>query len=531
MVLDSEEARAAFETATDLTVGLEEEFALLDPELGLTPAFERMRSAAQSVPALAESISGELISSEIEIRSGRGADLAAAIATQRDHRRQLFELAAGLGIGLAATGTHPWSDYREQKIIDTDHYRRVEDGLKYVAWRNNTFSLHVHVGIRGPDRAVQVCDRLRPVLPLLLAISASSPFLDGRDSGLASARSQIFTKSFPRCGVPEPFGSWDAFTEYVKFLERTGSIVEYTQVWWSIRPHPAFGTVEVRICDCQISAQESEGLAALIVACVAQAAREVDEGVPRADLPGRMIEENFWRAIRYGLDGQLIDLVQGDTYPAASALDRLLSWTEPVRAELGHDISLPGANGAQRQRQMLQGGMSLPERIWCDRGRDPGDLRAGPRGAEEVERVAEPTEEQLREAYEQQLKQVRVEQILIEEVVTIINLGMRRTGLAPGTEDEQDPDQVRVAIEAVRALLPLVEQISPEHLSQIRDALSQLQMAYVRIGGQAPPAGEGGAGGSPPPGGGGATEPPPPPAKPGEPGPAQRSGRLWVPGQ
>src|SRR4029077_16258769 len=113
-------------------------------------------------------------------------------------------------------------------IIDTEHYRRVEEGLKYVAWRNNTFSLHVHVGINGADRAVRVCDRLRPVLPLLLAISASPPFPDGRDSGLASARTQIFTKSFPRCGIPDPFGSWDAFEQYVEFLTRTRSIVEYT---------------------------------------------------------------------------------------------------------------------------------------------------------------------------------------------------------------------------------------------------------------------------------------------------------------
>src|SRR5205823_2852485 len=200
---------------------------------------------------------------------GRGHDLAAAIAAQRDRRRRLFTLADEHHVALGSTGTHPWSDYREQHIIDTEHYRRVEEGLKYVAWRNNAFSLHVHVGLRGADRAVLVCDRLRPILPVLLAISADSPFLDGRDSGLHSARTQIFTKSFPRCGVPDAFGSWDAFAQYVDFLARTRSIVEYTQVWWSVRPHFAFGTVEVRICDAQATASESEGLAGLIVACVA----------------------------------------------------------------------------------------------------------------------------------------------------------------------------------------------------------------------------------------------------------------------
>jgi glutamate---cysteine ligase / carboxylate-amine ligase len=215
--------------------------------------------------------------------------------------------------------------------------------------------------MRGADRAVLVCDRLRGVLPLLLAISASSPFLDGRDSGLHSARSQIFTKSFPRCGVPDAFGSWDTFAGYIDFLVRTRSIVEFTQVWWSIRPHFAFGTVEVRICDAQATARESEGLASLITACVAQAARDHDEGVPYQELPGRLIEENVWRAIRYGLDGELLDLAAGAPYPAAQARDRLLEWTAPMRAELGIDVTLPDQNGAQRQRRMLERGMSMRE--------------------------------------------------------------------------------------------------------------------------------------------------------------------------
>jgi len=360
--LDIDTARAAFEASTDFTVGLEEEFAVLDPEtLELAGRFERLRDAAAGDPVLSPAIAGELISSEIEIRSGRGEDLAAARSAQHDLRRRLFAVAGSHEVELGATGTHPWSDYRDQHIIDTDHYHRVEDGLKYVAWRNNTFSLHVHVGVRGADRAVRVCDRLRPVLPVLLAISANSPFLDGRDSGLHSARTQTFTKSFPRCGVPDPFGDWAAFGDYIDFLIQTRSIVEYTQVWWSIRPHFTFGTVEVRICDAQPTAAESDGLAALIVACVAQAARDVDEGVPFTDLPHRLIEENMWRALRYGLDGDLLDLERREPYPAAGALDRLLDWTAPVRAELGIEVSLPALNGSQRQRRMLESGMSLPE--------------------------------------------------------------------------------------------------------------------------------------------------------------------------
>jgi carboxylate-amine ligase len=335
---------------------------LLDPAgLGLVGRFEQLRDASADDLLLGPSIAGELISSEIEIRSGRGEDLAAARFAQRELRRRLFARAADQELELGATGTHPWSDYRQQHIINTDHYHRVEDGLKYVAWRNNTFSVHVHVGVRGADRAVAVCDRLRPVLPTLLAISANSPFLDGSDSGLHSARTQIFTKSFPRCGIPDAFGSWQAFADYIDMLVRTRSIVEYTQVWWSIRPHLAFGTVEVRICDVQATAAESDGLAALIVACIAQAARDIDEGVPFTDLPNRLIEENMWRALRFGLDGDLLDLDGMEPYPAAGALERLLRWTEPVRSELGLDVSLPSHNGAQRQRRMLESGMSLSE--------------------------------------------------------------------------------------------------------------------------------------------------------------------------
>jgi carboxylate-amine ligase len=360
--LDLPRAHETFESSTDFTVGIEEEFHLLDPAtLRLVPRYEDLNAAGLQDPVLAESLAGELIASEIEIRSGRADDLADALTRQRDHRRRLFALAADLGIALGATATNPLSDYREQQIIDTEHYRRLDQELRYVAWRNNTWSLHAHVGVRGADRAVRVCDRLRPVLPLLLAISASSPYIDCRDSGLHSGRSEIFTRTFPRCGIPEPLGSWDTFAGYLRFLEKTRSIVEFTQVWWSIRPHIAFGTVEVRICDAQSTAGESEALAALIVACVAQAARDEDEGVPLPDLPGRLIEENVWRAIRYGQDGKLIDLERAEEYPGAQAAPRLLEWTAPVRRELGIDPVFPELNGAQRQRRLIDTGADPKE--------------------------------------------------------------------------------------------------------------------------------------------------------------------------
>ncbi len=361
-MLDMAKTREVFEASEDFTVGIEEEFAILDPDtLSLVQRYEELRDFAVEDELLAESISGELIKSEIEIRSGRGVDFADALARQRDVRARLFSRAADHGVALTATGSHPWSPWQEQEIIDTDHYRRVEEGLKYVAWRNNTFSLHVHVGIRGCERAVAVCDRLRPVLPEVLAISANSPFLDGADTGLHSVRSQIFTKSFPRCGIPDALGSWQAYADFVEFLTRTNSIVEQTQLWWSIRPHHSFGTVEVRICDAQSSADESTALAGLLVACVAQAALDFDEGIEHEPKPGRLIEENFWRAIRYGLDGRMIDLDRGEEFPAAALPDRLLAWTAPARAALGIDASLPQESGAQRQRAALEAGASLEE--------------------------------------------------------------------------------------------------------------------------------------------------------------------------
>jgi carboxylate-amine ligase len=350
--MDPSAAREVFEASQDLTVGIEEEWALLDPDtLELTPAYERLKALADEDPVLVDAVAGELISSEIEIRSGRGEDIADARAKQSEARRRLFALADANGVALGATGTHPFSDYRLQHIIDTPHYHRVEDGLRYVAWRNNTFALQVHVGVSGADRAVQACDRLRPVLPLLLAISANSPFLDGRDSGLHSARTQTFTKSFPRCGVPDPFGSWQAWEDYVSLLVRTGSIVEFTQLWWSVRPHHAFGTIEVRICDAQTTGPEADALAELIVACVAQVLREIDAGEPAQDVPGRLIEENMWRAIRHGQDGSLLDLTAPviEPFPAGEALDRLKAWT-------GAEVVLPELNGAQRQRRMIDAG-------------------------------------------------------------------------------------------------------------------------------------------------------------------------------
>jgi carboxylate-amine ligase len=220
------------------------------------------------------------------------------------------------------------------------------------------------MGVRGANRAIAVCDWLRELLPILLAASANSPFLDRRDSGLHSVRSEIFTRTFPRCGVPSAFRDWESYASFVGTLERLGSVIESTQLWWSVRPHHSFGTVEVRICDAQTRGEESLALAGLIAACIAQTALDYDEhgyegqGAPLAD---REIEENLWRAIRHGAGGRMIDFRRGEELPTRSVLERVLVWTEPARARLGIDLRLPERNGAQRAREALDSGVSIED--------------------------------------------------------------------------------------------------------------------------------------------------------------------------
>ena len=356
-------AREQYENAQDLTLAVEEEFAVLDPEtLDLTNRFEDLQAAAQGT-ALEEHLVGELIASEVEVRTGRCDTFDDVAAKIGERREQLHELADSVGVALGATGTHPWSPWQEQRIIDTPHYRRNDELLRYVVWRNNSFGLHVHVAINGPDRAVAACNTLRNYLPELLALSASSPFLENVNTGLHTVRTEIFTRMFPRCGIPDTYDGWDGFERYVRFLYETRSIDEHTQLWWSVRPHLAFPTVEIRICDGQPDLEESRSLAALCYALTARIVRALDEGEPLPDFPRRLIEENLWRAIRYGLSGELIDLATGDVRPARAHLERLVEWVLPAAEELGcaDYLAIPTANAAERQIARHAEGASLRE--------------------------------------------------------------------------------------------------------------------------------------------------------------------------
>ena len=356
-------AREQFESATDFTVAVEEEFALLDPEsLDLTNRFEDVQAAARGT-VLEEHLVGELIASEVEVRTGKQASFADVPAAIAERRAQLQALVEPMGLLLGATGTHPWAEWKKQRIIDTPHYRRNDELLRYVVWRNNSFGLHVHVAINGPDRAIAVMAGLRNFLPELLALSASSPFVEGVNTGLHSARTQIFTRFFPRCGVPDAFASWAEYEGFVRFLYQTGSITEHTQLWWSVRPHLAFPTVEIRICDGQPEVAEAQSLAAFATALTARIARAYDDGDAVVPLEHRYIEENFWRAIRYGLSGELIDFERGEAIAARQRLEELMEWVLPAAEEIGAApyLALPDRNAAERQIERFESGASLEE--------------------------------------------------------------------------------------------------------------------------------------------------------------------------
>jgi carboxylate-amine ligase len=363
-------AREQYESAVDFTVAVEEEFAILDPEtLSLTNRFEDLKASAQGTE-LEEHLVGELIASEVEVRTGRCDTFAEVVTRIPERRAQLSALAEKLGVALGATGTHPWSSWQDQRIIDTPHYRLNDELLRYVVWRNNSFGLHVHVAINGLDRAVKVSDGLRAYLPELLAYSASSPFVENVNTGLHSARTQIFTRFFPRCGIPDVYGDWSTFERYVRLLFGTGSINDHTEMWWSVRPHLSFPTVEIRIADAQPLHEDAISLAALSYALAARVARAIDDGEPAFLPTNREIEENFWRAIRWGLAGDFIDLRTHEVRPTRAAIEELIEWVHPVAEELGaaEYLTIPAANAAERQIARHEEGATL-EQIYAEQVR------------------------------------------------------------------------------------------------------------------------------------------------------------------
>jgi carboxylate-amine ligase len=364
-----DEARGIFDQSQDLTLAIEEEFQIVDPQThSLVNRFAELKARADATP-LGEHTAGELISSEIEIKTGRCETFPEAARALFERRRALLDEADAIGVALAACGTHPWSPWWEQEVIDTPHYRIVEGTLRYVAWRNNTFGIHIHVGVRGADRAMAFNNAMRSVLPDLLALSASSPWYEGRYTHLHSTRSQLFTRMFPRCGIPEPFDGWADYDRFVRWLVETRSIKEHTEIWWCVRPHQSYGTVELRNADALADVRESLAVMAYAYALSARRLRAIDEGEPLVELRGRHIEENMWRAIRWGMSGELIDYERGmQSVPAAQRVRAQLDDAAPEVAALGLEPyleplhrMLENGNSAQRSIAALESGVPLEE--------------------------------------------------------------------------------------------------------------------------------------------------------------------------
>ena len=331
-----EEVEARFERALDFDLGLEEEFQVLDPEtLALTPGFEALRDSAPE--RLRGRIAGELLRSEIEVSTPRTLHFGQAAKQLLLNRTELFAHAESQGYALGSTGTHPFSGWKDQEIIDTPHYRLVEDRLKYVAWRNNTWAAHVHIGVRGCDRAMAVCDALRAFLPHILALSANSPFIEEVWTQLHSVRTQTFLRMFPRCGIPDVFGSWAAFRSFYVELMDTNCIQEFTQIWWSVRSGT---TASGRWGSASATRRRRRGRAS--PSLVAHRGPRGSSGarVRRRDAPADPARRGTWRrtsgrAIRDGLDGSLVDWATGTEMPAGDAIRHLVEPRGPYADGLG----------------------------------------------------------------------------------------------------------------------------------------------------------------------------------------------------
>lgn len=340
-----------YEESVDFTLGVEEEFAIVDTRtLDLAQRFEDVEAAARNA-GLTDAVCGELIASEVEFRTGRCERYEDAVREVLDNRVRAAEVVSALGLSLGATGVHPWADYRDQRIIDNPYYLRLVDRLQFISHRNNTFGLHVHVGVRGRDRAIAVCDGLREHVPELLALSASSPFFERRDSGLASMRSIVFGRLFPRAGIPPVHGDWSHYEAMVRTLRDVGSIESYGQMWWHVRPHALHGTIELRMFDAQPDARDTLALVAFAQGLVAHLCARIDAGDAPAPTRRHLIDENLWRASRYGLSAELVDFASGHVQPIGERIAELVGRARDASraADLGIEDGLDRIEAMARE--------------------------------------------------------------------------------------------------------------------------------------------------------------------------------------
>ncbi|MDQ3630182.1 MAG: carboxylate-amine ligase [Actinomycetota bacterium] len=345
------------------SIGIEEELMIVDGEgFDLVNAIETLLAAAPH-----EEIRPELMESVLEIATKPCRGVAEAGVELRALRLQVREIAGREGLRIGSAGTHPFAMWEDQRIVQRPRYRDLINALRFVARQELIFGLHVHVGIDDPEKAIHVANGIRVHVPILQALSANSPFWRGDASGLMSTRTPIF-RAFPRVGIPPAYDGWAHYEAEIKFMVDSGVMEDYTYLWHDVRPHPRFGTVEIRACDAQTRVEHTLGLAALIQAMVRELAEHYDAGLPLTEYPWQMLDENKWLAARHGMDGELVDLPTNRRITAKALAARLLERLRPHAEDLGSADELDGVQdlldrgtGAHRQIVVYEANHDLRE--------------------------------------------------------------------------------------------------------------------------------------------------------------------------
>ena len=345
------------------SLGIEEELMIVDAEsFDLVNAIEAM---LEDSPLGA--IKPELMESVLEISTAPCADMAEADRQLRALRRQVTDTATAKRMAIGAAGTHPFAMWEDQRIVARPRYRDIISALRFVARQELIFGMHVHVGVDNPDKAIHVANGMRVHLPVLLALSANSPFWRAQNTGMASFRTPIF-RAFPRVGIPPTYADWEDYTRRIDFMTRAGVIEDYTYLWHDVRPHPNFGTVEVRVMDSQTHIEHALGLAALVQALVKELAEHFDAGNRLSGYPFEMLDENKWLAARHGLEGELVDLPSSDRVATRELARRLMDRMREHCEDLGSTSELEAiedlltrGNGAARQVVVYEANQDLHE--------------------------------------------------------------------------------------------------------------------------------------------------------------------------
>jgi carboxylate-amine ligase len=350
-------------TGPSYTIGIEEELMIVDGEhYDLVNAIESLLEAAGE-----GDVRPELMESVLEIATKPCANTAEAGRELRGLRSRVRDTAGSLGYCIGSAGTHPFALWEDQRIVARPRYRDLISALRFVARQELIFGLHVHVGIDDPEKAIHVANGMRVHVPVLLALSANSPFWRADATGLHSTRMPIF-RAFPRVGIPPEYKDWADYERQIGFMVDSGVMEDYTYLWYDVRPHPRFGTVEVRACDAQTRVEHTLALAALTQAMVKELCEHFDEGKPLTPYPWQMLDENKWLAARHGLDGQLVDLPTSDRVGTRDLARRLVDRLRPHAQDLGSSAELDEitdlidrGTGADRQVVVYEANHDLRE--------------------------------------------------------------------------------------------------------------------------------------------------------------------------